>query len=181
MKADNGYYYKDSFTDSYSHTDNQEMFLMNGTEFSNESKTIAMLVDGVWWQEESKDVFESMASNDEKYSAKNRKFGWMPLPKANEEKIGSENVYTDFVDALMCLKKGAGTRKEAALEFIKFACTDEMLVDYTKITGAVRAYKYDIPDSALGDLTPFAKSMVSYAKKRRRYTDSHRVSSTTTT
>ena len=168
MKADNGYYYKDSFTDSYSHTDNQEMFLMNGTEFSNESKTIAMLVDGVWWQEESKDVFESMASNDEKYSAKNRKFGWMPLPKANEEKIGSENVYTDFVDALMCLKKGAGTRKEAALEFIKFACTDEMLVDYTKITGAVRAYKYDIPDSALSDLTPFAKSMVNYAKKAKK-------------
>ena len=43
-----------------------------------------------------------------------------------------------------------------------------MLVDYTKITGAVRAYKYDIPDSALGDLTPFAKSMVNYAKKAKK-------------
>ena len=88
------YYNNDAFTGSFSHTDNQELFLMAGTDdFGtglNDDKAIAMLIDGPWWQEESAGVFTEMEKAGSQYARTNRNFGWMPLPKATE--IGRAHV-----------------------------------------------------------------------------------------
>ena len=157
------YYNKDAFTDSFTHTDNQELFLMAGTEdFGTDNKSIAMLIDGPWWQEESDGVFQEMGKTDSKYSRLNRNFGWMPLPKATADKVGQGNVYSDYLNAFVCVKEGLSDGvKKAALEFVKFSCTDAMLRDFTVTTGAPKAYKYDMGDD-INKLSVFSKDVINY-------------------
>ena len=160
------YYNKDAFTGSFTHTDNQELFLMAGTDdFGtglNGDKAIAMLIDGPWWQEESAGVFTEMEKAGSQYARTNRNFGWMPLPKATADKVGQGNVYSDYLNAFVCVKGGLSEGvKKAALEFVKFSCTDAMLRDFTVTTGAPKAYKYDM-GSDMNKLSSFSKDVINY-------------------
>ena len=166
LMSNSKYYNDGAFVDSFTHTDNQELFLMNGTELSETRKTTAMLIDGPWWMAESSGVFEAMAKEDEKYSEKNRNFGWMPLPKATADKVGSKNVFSDYLNAFVCVKSGlADGVKKAALELVKYSCTDEMLRDFTRVTGTVKGYKYDMTKEDMAELSTFSKSVISAVKK----------------
>lgn len=161
------YYNKETaFTDSFTHTDNQELFLMAGTEdFGTDNKSIAMLIDGPWWQEESDGVFREMEKAGDKYSRNNRNFGWMPLPKATQDKVGKGNVYSDYLNAFVCVKAGLPEGiKKAALEFVKFSCTDAMLKDFTVTTGAPKAYKYDM-GSDVNKLSAFSQGVIKYVEQ----------------
>ena len=159
------YYNEDGFSETFTHTDNQQMFLMSGTEdFGISQKSVAMIIDGPWWQEEADGVFEKMEKTDAKYSRLNRNFGWMPLPKATADKVGSGNVYSDYLNAFVCVKAGLSEGvKNAALEFVKFSCSDKMLRDFTVTTGAPKAYKYDMGDD-LNKLSNFSKNLVESVK-----------------
>ncbi len=163
--TDINYYNKDAFSESYTHTDNQEAFLKEGTEdFGVSTKSVAMIIDGPWWQREADEVFKEMEEKDSKYSSANRNFGWMPLPKATVDKVGTGSVYSDYLNAFVCVKSGLSDGvKNAAKEFVKFSCTDAMLRDFTVSTGAVKAYKYDM-GSDLNKLSYFSKSLVQYVK-----------------
>lgn len=157
------YYGEDAFAGSITQTDNQALFLRNGTEFSTEEKATAMLIDGPWWQNEAVDTFNYMSKKNANYAANKLNFGWMPLPKATKEKVGKGNVYSDYLNAFVCVKSGLSEGvKKAALEFVKFSCSDEMLVDFTAKSGAVKGYKYDIPSSVTANLSSFSKSLVNY-------------------
>ena len=157
------YYNKDAFTGSFSHTDNQELFLMAGTEdFGTDNRSIAMLIDGPWWQEESDGVFTEMEKAGSQYARNKRNFGWMPLPKATADKVGQGNVYSDYLNAFVCVKGGLSEGvKKAAKEFVKFSCTDAMLRDFTVTTGAPKAYKYDM-GSDMNKLSSFSKDVINY-------------------
>lgn len=163
--TNNNYYSKNAFSESFTHTDNQEAFLKEGTDdFGITSKSIAMIIDGPWWQREADEVFNEMADSNKKYSKTNRNFGWMPLPKATADKVGQGNVYSDYLNAFVCVKGGLSEGvKKAAKEFVKFSCTDAMLKDFTVSTGAVKAYKYDMGND-INKLSYFSKSLVEYVK-----------------
>ena len=165
LMSNKKYYNDGAFIDSFTHTDNQELFLTNGTELSETDKTTAMLIDGPWWMEESAGVFESMAEEDEKYSEKNRNFGWMPLPKATQDKVGKGDVYSDYLNAFVCVKSGLSEGvRNAALEFVKYSCSDKMLRDFTRTTGAVKGYKYEMTDEDMADLSEFSKTLINAVK-----------------
>jgi len=163
--TNNNYYNKNAFSESFTHTDNQEAFLKEGTDdFGINQESIAMIIDGPWWQREADDVFNEMADRNAKYSKTNRNFGWMPLPKTTADKVGQGNVYSDYLNAFVCVKGGLSEGvKKAAKEFVKFSCTDAMLKDFTVSTGAVKAYKYDMGND-INKLSYFSKSLVEYVK-----------------
>ena len=152
---------KNAFNQTHSHLDAQEDFLKGGTKVSSE-KAYAMLIDGPWWEAEATNVFTLMSIQDPQYSKQNRNFAWMPLPKATEAKVGSESIYIDTLDALCCVKAGLGPKKQAALDFVKFAVTDESLVKFTQITGAFKAFDYSLTEQQQEVLSPFAKSVHKY-------------------
>ncbi len=139
-------------------TDAQQTFL----ESVNKNERVAMLLDGPWWQREATMVFESMARKNANWAMNKRNLGWMPLPKATSDKVGSANTYCDVINATVCLKKGAGTRKDACLDFIMYLNSDEGLRLFTEKAGAPRGYSYDVPESSLANLSPFSKSLVKY-------------------
>ena len=126
----------------------------------------AMLIDGVWWENEAKSTFASMVNSFGNDASKNvRRFGFMYLPKANESKIGSKNVLCDVMNSKCFVKAGLNDDMKAlALTFVQFVNSDESLREFTVSTGAPKAFKYELTDDDMAKLSPYAKSLLEYRK-----------------
>ena len=156
-----------SFNDGYSHLDAQDDFLNAGND--GVTKPIAMLVDGVWWQQEATPTFTSMVDmKGEAYSKDNRNFAFMPLPKANESKVNesatADKPYTlyDAQYSMAFMKSNVAEWKlPLAYDFLKFVHTQESLVEFTQVTDTTKALKYTLTDDEKKELSPFGKSLIS--------------------
>lgn len=164
--------------DGVSHTLNQQYFLENGSLGKRES---AMLADGTWWQMEADAVFEDMEMRDENYSKENRKFGWLPLPQANEAeaaKLASGEkklTFNDYLNAVSCVRSGLPEGvKKAALAFLQYAYTDKALTDFTYTTGTTIGVDY-LDQIDRSKLNYYTASLINYLDKAEIV---HQVSST---
>ncbi len=168
LVTNNNYHNDLAFNPAYSHLDAQEDFINAGED--GKTKPAAMLVDGVWWQSEAGDAFDRMvAVKGENYNEQNRNFAFMPLPKATREKVNetanasadSRYMLYDSIFSLCFMKANvADWKRPLAIDFIKFANTDESLNEFTKITNTVKALNYTVNDETKAQLTPFGKSLV---------------------
>ena len=151
-----------------SHVLNQQYFLENGDLGLRES---AMLADGTWWQMEADAVFEDMERRNEQYSKENRKFGWLPLPQANEAEAAKmasgekKMTFSDYLNAVACVKANLPEGvKKAALEFLKFAYTDKALTDFTYTTGTTIGVDY-LDQIDRSKLNYYTASLINYLDK----------------
>ena len=165
VKTEN-YHNELAFNTGHSHMDAQTDFLNAGHDgVTNES---AILIDGNWWENEATSSFNSMVdSKGDAFSKKNRKFAYMPLPKATAEKAletaNKETKFTlnDYGFSLMYMKKNVAEWKAPLLkEFLKFCNTNKNLVNFTKITGAVKSLTYSATPQEIADMTPYAQSVL---------------------
>ena len=125
-------------------------------------KDRAMLIDGSWWQNEAKNMFEDMAVdyNNNAYRAENRRFGLLPLPKANASKVGEESALAFNTATVILVNKKTTTDEttlKVAKQFIKFLHTHESLYEFTSTTSSARPYTYDLSDAEKSTLTSVAK------------------------
>lgn len=150
------YYHDKSFTGGFTHTNAQETFLKDG--WINNNNQIGMLVDGSWWESEATDVFSSMATtNGPEYAKENRRFGWMPLPKATKDDNGvslSDSMYS----LLFAKANTEDWKKEVIIDFLQFLNTDESLQEFSVITSTVKALNYDMGDN-YDKLSTYGKSL----------------------
>ncbi len=149
--------------DSLSLDDSEQNYLYAGID--GVTTETAMLLDGDWWQQESDGIFSDIAgAMGSQYSKFNRHFAWMPLPKADESKVGTERIYFDHLGAMACIKSGlSDVQKEVSKLFLQFACTDRSLIEFTNVTGAVKGYDYTKAlkeDTSYQNLSYFTKSVV---------------------
>lgn len=161
------YHNNKAFNTAYSHMNAQEDFLYGGHD--GKTKPIAMLCDGVWWEMEAHSTFDDMVTTyGSEMSKENRRFGFMPLPKATTGKVqeaaaaSDDAKYTlfDGIYSLCFMKKNVADWKKPLLgEFLKFAHTDASLRDFTVVTDTVKAFNYDMGDDK-EKLTPFGKSLI---------------------
>lgn len=164
------YYNEDGFNTAFTQTDAEETFLKSGTDMSVSDEKYAMLVDGSWWEAEANVVFNNMAKKDEKYSKQNRKFGWLPLPKANKAKLEEgNNVFLDYLEAAVCVKSNLGANKQAALDFVQYVCSDGALDKFTNITHALKDFNYEVSEETLSQANYFTKSLINYNKKSQTF------------
>ncbi len=125
-------------------------------------KDRAMLIDGSWWQNEAKNMFEDMAidKNNDAYRAENRRFGLLPLPKANASKVGQEASLAFNTATLIFINKKTTadeTTLKVAKQFVKFLHTHESLYEFTSTTASARPYTYSLSDDEKDTLTSVAK------------------------
>ncbi|MBQ8876892.1 MAG: extracellular solute-binding protein [Clostridia bacterium] len=169
LSNEDNYNEQDSIKDTRrSHVEMQQMFLENGSLGMREN---AMLVDGCWWQMEADATFERMKSYDEKWAKENRKFGWMPLPQPTEEAAEAiangtkKSTFSDYLNAVACIKSGlTDAAREASLEFLKYAYTDEALANFTYTVGATIGVEYlDVVDRS--KLTYYESTLIDYINK----------------
>lgn len=117
----------------------------------------AIMIEGVWWESESAQAgsaFDQLGQNK-----KDCNFGWMPLPKADESKIGTETVIDNIYS--VCLVKAGLTEKEAEIvkDFIQFVYSDKNLSAFTRDTGTLKALNYKVEDADYNALTEYGKSV----------------------
>lgn len=122
----------------------------------------AMLIDGSWWQNEASSIFSDMAVDydNDAYRAENRRYGMLPLPKANAAKVGQGNTLAFNTATVIVINKRA-VKDEATLkvakQFIKFLHTHESLAEFTSTTASARPYTYTLNSAEIGGLTSVAK------------------------
>lgn len=153
---------KTLYSKTYSHLDAQNDFL------SKSGKRNAMLLDGSWWQTEATETFEYMSKTNPANSKQNRKLGWMPLPKADESKVGEKATAYDIMYPLCVMKNGLdpnGWQYKYSLDFIQFANSDEQLAKFTQITGCTKALNYSLTDAQYEGLSYYGKSFYDQYKK----------------
>lgn len=150
-------------TDSNTHLDAQNYFINSqfgrlNAHNEQKNKSIAMLIDGDWWESEASEVIASLAENEKK----ELDFGWLPLPMANENSNSKQTILGD-VGSLVFMKKGLATaKKKLAGDFMQYMNTDEAYREFTKITSAVKYFKYDITDEDKASMTNFGRDYWEY-------------------
>ena len=156
-----------AFNTGHSHMDAQTDFLNAGHDgVTNEA---AILIDGNWWENEATSSFNSMVdSKGDAFSKKNRKFAYLPLPKATAEKAAetannktAKFTLNDYGFSLMYMKKNVAEWKAPLLkEFLRFCNTNKNLVNFTKITGAMKSLNYSATPEEIAEMTPYAQSVL---------------------
>ena len=150
----------------YGQTQAQEDFV---TSDGSKATHTAMLVDGVWWEMESKltfDTLEQMSGVDYRDD-----FAWMPLPMATQSgaddraaKLSAgQNGYTltdthnslAFIDATV-----SDDVYKLAKDFIQFAYTDESLAEFSIITDTTKALNYEMTPEQKAQMSTFGQSLV---------------------
>ncbi len=153
------YHNKLAFNSGYSHMNAQEDFLYAGHD-GGETAPIAMLLDGIWWEAEAKTVFAEMAdSMGESMSKENRRFAYMPLPKADKASVG-RNTLSDHIYSICFMKANVEEWKQPlCIDFIKFVHSQESLVEFTQITNTPKAFNYTMTEEEMAEMTHFGRSV----------------------
>ncbi len=116
-------------------------------------KKTGFLIEGNYWYNEAKPVFEEMVSDkgDEKYSADNRNFQWIPLPRAtsvapNDYKITTvdRNYSCAFINANV---QSDPVKERLSKLFLKFCYTKESLIEFTVESGATKGLNYQLTEA----------------------------------
>lgn len=171
MITTDGYSGRLCFNSSYWHYDAENTFLKAGVY--EKTTPAAMLLDGVWWQEEARATFNEMIdAKGDNYSQKNRRFGFMPLPKANQEKVDearteklSQTLYNAQNSIAFVKKNIADWKLPIALDFMQFVNTQASLVEFTTITGTTKALNYSLSTDEKNALSPYGRSVLELQEK----------------
>lgn len=134
-----------------SHTGCQRSYLMSNMDGVN--KPIAMLIEGEWWINEASEVFKEMAAIDEKYSLENRRFGIMPIPKADDGSSADGHTIASFSGGWTVCISNKTEKADIATEFFRFLHTDEIMCLFTEYSHCFRAFDYDT--SEIYDSLPY--------------------------
>lgn len=157
-----GKYYHDlSISTTTTHLDAQELFIYSKLE----GNPIGMLFEANYWETEAKDAFNR--SYDEYGDlARNRKFGFMPLPTAcdgiaTERAERRKPAVMDGSTSYAYINANVAdnpVKLRLSKLFLQHCMKDSMLQEFTRKTGTIRPYKYEFNE--YDKLTPFANSVV---------------------
>lgn len=162
----NGDYYDLRSFGTLSHTECQKEYLYSN--YASSRKPIAMIIESNYWENEASDAgyFDQMAkSYGSKASRLNRRFGFMPLPKATEEKVGEGVTLVDYLYSGAFIKNNIQSyKKNLALDFLQFLYTDQSLTEFSTITGCPKSLQYTLSDTE-NKVSPYTQAV--FAMKKR--------------
>ena len=147
-----------------SHRDAQDAFILGYKNASGNPQS-AILVDGSWWENEARPMFNSLAENNEPQHAYGvHDYRMMPMPNLPGSKgldgNGKGSAVSCIEHCMYFAKKQTNEIKIAAVKaFMKYLASDEALKNYTATTGGIGAYDYTLNETQYNGLSPFAKSV----------------------
>lgn len=156
---DKGYFDVDGLKSTETHLDAQEDYINSAYE----SRPIAMLIEGSWWENEASAAFESLVSRQgAEASAKNSHYSFMPLPTKLDENDTNDNRTPAYYSAynVFAFIKGtiAPEKVDLAKEFLYFCYTTEELEAFTAQTGVARGLQYNISEGTRNSLSTLSQS-----------------------
>lgn len=118
---------------------------------------IAMLIEGTWWFNEADEYF----STNEQYGGGKyeQRFGMMPLPKPTEDHVdGTHTLFNSKQSAAFINANIDESKIELAKEFLKFAHSNDSLVEFTETVSLLKPYTYTLSEN--NNLTYYAKQLL---------------------
>lgn len=125
-------------------------------------KPIGMIVEGSWWENETKSVIESY---EERYGERSD-YAIMPIPfvdDAKAEECGRRHTYVSHSESFGVVSSNCQNVK-LAKEFLKFLHSDKMLSKFTVDTGMTRSLNYEILEEDQQQLSTYTKSLLDLKK-----------------
>lgn len=155
-------YYNSTYSfGSATHLDIQKYFIESSYD-SYYEKPFAMLIEGIWWENEANSAFKEMETIFPNSSRLDRNFGYMPMPKATLDAVGTKRTVSEshysFAFINSNIKDNENLVKLSKL-FLKYANTDVSLSEFTEVSSAPKALKYTLRNS--DNMSTFAKSVFS--------------------
>lgn len=137
-----------SLSTSYKPSDTQLAFVRNAYE--QNAKGVAMIIEGSWWENEAITAFQETYGTNATKHDNEMEMKWMPLPKATKDKVGSETVQMSPLDSYCFINANIGENKvDAAKKFLQFCHTDEMMAEFTDVTGMFKPYDYALNEEGM--------------------------------
>ena len=141
-------------TNTLGHTETQRKFILS--KYS-QTERYAILAEGVWWENEADAVFQEIeVQRNEKKT--DRRFSFMPVPKANENITGDQTMIS--------LNKSFGfvnkdsQNLELAKDFMRFLHTDAEMSKFSAKTSIPRSLNYTVSAEDRETATNFGKSLI---------------------
>ena len=163
---------KECYTGATSHITAQSTYI--GSVNSSDRNRIAILADGAWWQQESDQTFEIMATANEKYSKQNREFSLLMAPNPTIERTlyrYQNNVMNTVVNNgdSFCLVNGnlkEGTPAyEISMAFMSYMNNEKCLNLFTEKTNMSRGLNYEVNEETYEKLTPYGKNLIDFTEE----------------
>lgn len=149
-----------NYNNNYTHINAQKDYI--GSK-KKSGQRIAMLIDGCFWESEATEEFDKLGQQYPSDMGKmQRRFGFMPLPKATSDKVYDGNKITllDYINSLAFINANIDAEKiPLAKLFLQFCYTDESLREYSRITNTLKALDYTLDSSDLKEMTEFGRSV----------------------
>ena len=139
---------------SYSFTVAQREFIKS----KYKEAPYAMLVDGIWWENEASEAFKSF-EDETGESKEDRRFGFLPMPKVNEERVGEKQTMFSANSSFGFINADC-ENMELAKEFMKFLHTDSEMSKFSAKTSISRALNYKVSEADKAYATNFGKSVI---------------------
>lgn len=120
----------------------------------------AMLFDGIWWENEARAALND-CKNEFGKGKMERRFAFLPIPKANETELAKEKGQT-----LMSLNASFGfisaktNKLDLAKKFMQFLHTDAQMSAFTRETSILRSFNYNVSTEDEALMSYFGKSVL---------------------
>lgn len=158
----NARYVHPKSTSNITHIEAQNLFLLGYRgEVSNPFS--AIVVDGGWWENEARAMFNSIAVKDADRGYGQRDYRYMLLPEfegqAGIDGEGNGTVFSIRSSGAVIVPKCNDKDKLAAIkDFLAYTLSDENLRAFTRETGVVQPYIYELTEADREVMTPYANN-----------------------
>lgn len=161
-------------------TDNYSGSIVNGNGFrqaqtnfvtgkyKNGSTVYAMLVDGVWWENEATTDFDLVAKRNPDQTKATRKFGFMPVPKATDNQTYTKQTLVSQNNSY-CFVNANSEHLDVAKLFLQFVHTDKQLANFTTGTSVTRSLNYTMDETQLAKCSYYGQSIYRMKKNTDIY------------
>lgn len=140
------------------HLDTQSYYLLGYKDVETNPMS-AMLLEGAWWEYESRTTFEALGKIDKSRGYGARDYRYMLLPDL-EGQVNEKSVFTTAESGAMIVTKDSNKeRLEVTKAFLGYMASDEAVKVFTTYTGCPMPYDVEFTDADYAKMTPFAKNM----------------------
>ena len=133
----------------------QTNFIKN---YNTGSDEYAMLFDGSWWENETTNIFKNCEAAYGRGKA-DRRYGFLPIPKASEEKIGQKQTLFNQNQSY-CFISARTKLPELSKLFLEYAHTDVSLSAFTAELSLTRSLAYELTEEDKSKATFYAKNLI---------------------
>lgn len=155
------YYSADAGKPTVSHTNAQLLYIGS----VNKNKKIAFLLEGSWWENESRDDFVRMGKTKASLGYGQRNFKLLPIPRFVGTPGVTDSINTRHVLAMTTAANSAivvsknAKQLDLAKEFVKFLHSRRGLALMSQQSSVLRPFSYSLTKDELGESTKYFQNI----------------------